>query len=100
MTATIIHFPTYEERDALEFDRCGTSSYTRALDGAFALLPAMRSSKALGPLKGRAVAFLRLFERLAIGRPEMVEEFAVLDDGEMIELRDAAAEVASLLAAA
>lgn len=51
-------------------------------------------------MKVRAQAFLRLFGRLAIGRPEMVEEFAVLEDGEMIELRKAAAEVAKFLAAA
>ena len=37
MTATIIHFPTLEERDALEIDRFGTSSYTGALDEAAAL---------------------------------------------------------------
>ena len=100
MTATIIPFPTLEDRDALEFARFGTSSYTRALDEAAALLPAMRSSNAPASLKGRAVALVRLAERLAIGRPEMVEEYVVLDDGEMIELRAAAAEVADLLAAA
>ena len=100
MTATLIHFPALEERDALEFDRFGTSSYTRALDEAAELVSAMRSSQDRASLKGRADAFARQFARLASGRPEMVEEFVVLDGGGLIELRAVPLLLAGLLAAA
>lgn len=86
MTATLIHFPALEERDALEFDRFGTSSYTRANDEGRALLTLAWASKDRSPLKGRVEAFNGLVARLAIGRPEMVEEFVVLDGGGLIEL--------------
>ena len=100
MTATIIPFPTLEDRDALEFARFGTSSYTRALDEAAALLPAMWSSKDRQALAGRVDAFTRLAERLAIGRPELVEEFVVLEDGRRFELRLVPPMLAGMLAAA
>ena len=86
MTATIIDFPTLEARDALEFDRFGTSSYTRANDEGRALLTAAWASRDRSPLKGRVEVFNGLVARLAIGRPEMVEEFVVLDGGGLIEL--------------
>ena len=99
MTATIIPFPTLEDRDALEFARFGTSSYTRALDEAAALLPAMWSSKDRPSLAGRVDAFARQIARLASGRPEMVEEFAVLEDGRRFELRLVPPMLAMLAAA-
>ena len=37
MTATILAFPTLFERDQIEFERAGTSNYTRASDEAAAL---------------------------------------------------------------
>lgn len=100
MTATIIPFPTLEERDALEFARFGTSSYTRALDEAAALLPALWSSNDRTSLAGRVDTFARQLARLASGRPEMVEEFVVLDGGWLIELRAVPPMLAAMLAAA
>lgn len=87
MTETIIAFPTMFERDQIEFDRFGTSSYTRAFDEAAAMVTAMLSGTDRASLKGRTDAFVRLFNRLAIGRPEVVGEFVVLDDGMQFELR-------------
>ena len=95
MTATIIQFPTLEERDAREFDRFGTSTYTRVMDEAAALLPAIWSRRDRAAHSRRVDAFARQFELLARGRPEMVEELVMLDDGGMIELR----AVPALLAA-
>jgi len=37
MNADILSFPTMLERDDIEFDRKGTSSFIRACDGAVAL---------------------------------------------------------------
>ena len=100
MTATLIDFPGLEERDALEFDRFGTSSYTRANDEGRALLMAAWASADRSPLKGRVEVFNGLVARLAIGRPEMVEEFVVLDGGGLIELGLMPQMLDALLAAA
>jgi hypothetical protein len=100
MTATIIHFPTYEERDALEFDRFATSSHTRANDEGRALLCEAWALKDRSPLTGRVEVFTGMAERLAIGRPEMVEEFVVLDGGMRFELRAIPPLLAAMLAAA
>ena len=100
MTATLIHFPALARRDALEFDRFGTSSYTRANNEGRALLYAMWASKDRSPLKCRVEVFNGLVARLAIGRPEMVEEFVVLDGGGLIELGLIPQMLDALLAAA
>ena len=100
MTDTITPFPSLEMRDALEFDRLGTSSYTRANDEGRALLCEAWALKDRSPLKGRVEVFTGMVERLAIGRPEMVEEFVVLDGGGLIELRLIPPMLAALLAAA
>ncbi|QGN56180.1 hypothetical protein [Novosphingobium sp. Gsoil 351] len=100
MTATIIQFPTYEERDATEFERFGTSSYTRANDEGRALLCEAWASKDRSPLGVRVAAFTGLVERLAIGRPEMVEEFVVIDGVGKFELRAIPPLLAAMLAAA
>lgn len=99
MTATLIHFPALEERDALEFERFGTSSYTRANEEGRALLREAWELTDRSPLKGRVELFTGLVERLTFGRPEMVEEFVVLDGGAIIELRLIPPLLAGLLAA-
>ena len=100
MTDTIINFPTLEGRDAREFDRFGTSSYTRANEEGRALLTEAWSLKDRSPLAARVAAFTGAVERLAIGRPEMVEEFVVLDGGMQFELRAIPPLLAVMLAAA
>ena len=100
MTATLIHFPALEERDALEFERFGTSSYTRANEEGRALLYEAWALADRSPLEGRVVAFTELVERLAIGRREMVEEFVLLDGGMQFELRAIPPLLAAMLAAA
>ena len=100
MTATIINFPTLEERDACEFDRFGTSSYTRVVDEGRTLLREAWALKDRSPLRGRVEVFTGMVERLAIGRPEMVEEFVVLDGGMRFELRAIPPLLAAILAAA
>ena len=99
MTAIIIPFPTLEERDAVEFDRFGTSSYTRAIDEARALLHEAWALKDRSPLRGRVDALTSLVARLAIGRPEMVEEFVELGRNMRFELRAIPPLLAAMLAA-
>ena len=100
MTATIINFPTLEERDAVEFDRFDTSSYTRANEEGRALLTEAWSLKDRSPLAARVAAFTGAVERLAIGRPEMVEEFVLISGGMQFELRAIPPLLAAMLAAA
>ena len=100
MTATLIHFPALARRDALEFDRFGTSSYTRVVDEGRTLLREAWALKDRSPLRGRVDALTSLVARLAIGRPEMVKEFVVLDGGMQFELRAIPPLLAVMLAAA
>jgi len=98
MTATLIAFPTLQERDDMEFERCGTSSYTRAIEEAAALLKAAWSMPDRAPLTSRAEGLARSIGRLALGRPEKVGDFVVLDDGSRIELRAVPPMLAAMLA--
>ena len=100
MTATVIQFPSLEERDAVEFDRFGTSSYTRANDEGRNLLHEAWALKDRSPLRGRVDAFTGLVRLLAIGRPEMVEEFVELGRDMRFELRAIPPLLAAMLAAA
>ena len=99
MTATIINFPTLAERDALEFDRFGTSSYTRAFEEAAVLVPAMRASQRPSVYKARAGHLTNLIQRLAIGRPGAACDSVLLDSGEEIELLRIPSLLAAMLAA-
>ena len=88
MTDKIINFPTLEERDALEFDRFGTSSLTRALDEAIALDSEPQSFQNRSAMLRRVLILTGLVGRLASQRPGTVDEFVVVDCGDLIPLRD------------
>ena len=99
MTATIIQFPTLEERDALEFDRLGTSSYTRANGEAAALFSALLPSKDRASFAGRIEVFAGMVGRLVAGRGDIVDEFVELEGGLSAALRDLPHNLAGMLAA-
>lgn len=99
MTAIVLSLPTYAEREALEFQRFGSSDYVRAFDDAAPLLQAAWSMKDCTPLTGRIEAFTGLVERLVRGRPDDAGDFVVLDGGMLIELRAVPPMLAAMLEA-
>lgn len=86
MTATVLPFPTLLERDQIEFDRKGSSNYTRACDEACALWGAVKAVERHPGLTVRIAALDALIAHLARYRPDAVEDFIILDESHRITL--------------
>ena len=99
MSASIIAFPTPLERDEAEFDRQGTSNYTRAFAEAAILWDVARCHPDRAGLGNRIEAFAGMLGYLSRYRPESLDDMVILSEGNRIKLRLVPDELRSMLGA-
>jgi len=87
MTAAIIAFPTPAERDEIEFQRMGSSNYTRACEEAASLWDAVISGERTASLGKRIDDLSDAIAHLGRYRPEVVGDRVIMNDGCRMELR-------------
>ena len=80
MTATLISFPTLQERDDTEFDRTGANRFTRAGEEAYSLWETLTKGRT-DDLTGRIDALDRELGHMARYRADSLEDLIILDDG-------------------
>ena len=87
MTATILSFPSLFERDQMEFDRKGTSNYTRASAEATMLGELAKVPRDRVQIAGRINSLKDAVKHLESYRPECIDDLVALRDGSHVALR-------------
>lgn len=87
MTAAVLPFPTLLERDEMEFERTGTSNYTRALAEAAILREAVKVPNDRPQIAARINSLQDALSHLERYRPEIIDDLVVLSDGSHVSLR-------------